>query len=317
MYEPPRTPWEESREPQRYLGLSAAVFDSLVIGVLAIVAIGVWIFVFHAWLPNDAEKLDPRVALGLKDDEPELAAVFLKEGGPDLKEVFATSGGSFTNDVRSFRGEAQIAMTAGGSDMTMQMEYGFVAPGKMHIQTDAPFGRTEMLMDLPNIYLRPEGKGWYLMTGDALGLNTQALQRLIEQRGVMDYSSQAAALDGLTQLSDARIDEESYFHYQGQIEFSEALNDLPAGLVDPAVISQVAAASGPITVETWLDKETALPRRVTIDMDLAIEGNAMSMDLQMDFLDYNEPVDIPAVPVDARPITELNVADLTQVAVAA
>jgi hypothetical protein len=305
MYEPPRDPWREPKEPQRYMGMSAPAFDALVLGVLACIAIAVWVFVFGAWMPSGSDKLDPLVKVGLRDDAP-VAAVFQASGG-DLKQVFSASSRSFSEEVTSFRGEADVYISCGGIDFSVDMDYAFEAPGRMYMNMGLPFGRSEVLMELPNFYVRPQGHDWYVVTGDAAGINPQAFQALIDQRGVVDYSAQAALLDGLTQLPDAVIEGESFFRYRGQMEFTKALEQLPPGLVDPSLVEQLARASGPIQVDTWLDKETTLPRRVSVEMDLTVEGIRTAMKLRMDFVDYNQPMNIPEAPAEARPITELKV----------
>jgi outer membrane lipoprotein-sorting protein len=311
MYEPPRR-WDANQ--QRYLGMTAPVFDALIIGSILVVLVVVWILAFRAWIPAAA---DPRGILGMKGEGSAIAEVFEGGANADLKKVFSASAASFNEDVESFRGDAQVAVSVdGGAPTTIDMRYSFGADGRMYMQMDMPSGHAEMLMDLPNMYLRPSGQDWYLMTAEALGINPQAYQSLSKRRGLVDYSAQAGLMNTVIQLPSEEIDGEEYFHYGGKVEFTQALNDLPPGLLDPALLAQAAQTSGPIRIETWLDKETALPRRMTVEVDVSMETTNVSVDMRMDFLDYSEPAYIPDTPTDAKPITELNVADLRLAAAA-
>jgi hypothetical protein len=291
--------------------MTAPVFDAVVLGSLAVVAILIWVVAFGARLPGGTGSVDPLAAVGLRDSGPGLAEVFKEGGNTDLHKVFAASAASFREEVKSFRGDSEVAISVTGREstrMNLGMRFAFEAPGRMYMQLDAPAGHNEILMNVPNVYVRPDGREWYLLTVEGLGLSPDALQRLLEQRGVVDYAAQAGVVNGLIQLPDEEIDGETFFHYGGQLDFAQALNGLPPGFLDPTILNQVAAAGGPIRVETWLDKETALPRRMTIDIEMSLEGTLTSMVMRMDFLDYNRPVYIPDAPVDARPITDLNVA---------
>jgi len=107
-------------------------------------------------------------------------------------------------------------------------------------------------------------------------------------------------------LPDQVVDGVTYLHYEGTLDWAEALEDIPEGMYDPGVMEQVEDVLQPVATEFWLDKETYLPHRTDIEMTFNVEGTDFSMDMSMEYSHYNEPVDIPEPPVGPTPFDSGN-----------
>ncbi len=206
-------------------------------------------------------------------------------------------------EVESFRGTYQMAMTSGGFTMEMAGDFLFQAPYSMYMTMDFLGQTMEMLMILPDMYVNVPDEGWYVVdTADAAGIDWDVYTKWLEQQGPLDYSSMAKQLEHLTQLPDDTIDGVPYLHYQGDLDFADAMEEIPEGLMDPAVLDAAAGAVDAINVEVWLHKDTYLPLRYVMSIDYSsLAGSPpFSMTMSMRYFDYNEPVDIPEPPADAK-----------------
>jgi hypothetical protein len=212
-----------------------------------------------------------------------------------------------SRQIESSRGTFQAKFWMGGSSLGMTGAYVFQAPDKMYMTIDM-FGQTEeLLLLLPDFYIRIPNQGWFVVNGTAAGINWNAFKKYVEQRGPVDYSALTQQLQDLTQLPDEVLDGVPYLHYRGQLDMSKAINDLPSGLIDPSVLARVSGTLKPIDVEVWLDKKTYLPHRTDMNMQFSASADTPSISMQMSMLSegFNEPVSIPAPPADAKPISSL------------
>lgn len=131
-------------------------------------------------------------------------------------------------EVESFRGTYEMAMTSGGFTMEMAGDYLFEAPHTMYMTMDFLGQTMEMLMILPDMYVKVPGEGWYIVDAtDAAGIDWDVYTQWLDQQGPLDYSSMARQLEDLTQLPDDTIDGVPYLHYRGDLDFADAMEEIP------------------------------------------------------------------------------------------
>jgi len=193
-------------------------------------------------------------------------------------------------------------MTVADLSIDMEGDFVFRSPDSMYMTMEVMGESVEALMVLPDMYVRVPSEGWYVVTAESMGINSDVYREYVENRGAVDYRGITEQLDGLTQLPDETLEGVAYLHYEGTMDLAEAMEDVPEGLYDPEMLEQVEGVLQPVSVEVWLDRETYLPRRTDIEMTFDVEGSAFSMEMSMEFSGYNEPVTIPEPPADARPL---------------
>jgi len=221
-------------------------------------------------------------------------------------DALAASADHFSQDVSSMTGKFTMKFSSGGSSEEMQGNYSFQSPDHMHMTMEFLGNKLEMLMLPPDFYLYLPQGGWYKIDSNGLGINFDALKKYAASRGPMDYSAIAKQIKGISQLPDEEIDGKSYFHYGGDVDFSTLADQLPSGVVDPSALETAKQAIGTVRTDTWVDKDSYLPRRFNMGFDFNSNGGAdFRMDMSMDVLQYNLPVDIPAAPSNAHSLSEL------------
>jgi hypothetical protein len=319
--------WTREPTQPRYLGLTAAQFDIAVLGLIAATVLSVWLFVFHGTTtareflglePSSPITVTAPPESSVTDTQPmadpaaaPVAAAPPAEAVPPPdaapapvlspeQELLMASAQSLAG-VRSFRGRFQMSMTANGESANAGGDILFQAPDQMHMTMNISGQTFEVLAQLPNMYLRVPHQGWYVLNGEALGFSASSLNDYINNRGLFNYGSQAQAFSGVTQLPDEEIDGALYLHYQAILEFEDFAGALPSDVFDPSLSADLHTVSGPIRVDLWLDRETKLPRRHAVTMELEANGQAVSMEMRMAINEYNGEVTIPAAPTDARP----------------
>lgn len=143
---------------------------------------------------------------------------------------------------------------------------------------------------------------------ELVGIDAEALGQYRENKGIVDLDGLAAILDELEELPNEDIGGETYAHYRGRYDVAELLRDPEAaGLLNSYGQEAAEGTTGTSDVDMWIDGESLLPRRVVVAMDMfnPTVGQDVKMTMTMDFLTYNEDVDIPEVPTDARDFSEL------------
>jgi hypothetical protein len=331
--------WTPHANEPRFFGLTAAQFDVAVLGLIVTTALSVWLFVFNGtttareFLGLDQSPptaiVAPPSALATPQPVAEPAAAPAAEVAPPAEaalpveaapaappaavlspeqQVVLASAEALAG-VQSFRGRFQVSMTADGQSVNSGGDIVFQAPDGMHMTMNMGGQTFEMLALLPNMYIRVPHQGWYVLSGEALGFSPASLNGYIENRGLFDYEAQAHALAGIVQLPDEEIDGAPYLHYRANHDFQALRPALPSDLFNPSVNAQLQSVTGPVQVDLWLDKETKLPRRHTVMMELQAGGQTITMDMRMAISEYNGDVAIPEAPADARPFDALLEAD--------
>jgi hypothetical protein len=214
--------------------------------------------------------------------------------------VLATSSERFTGEVQTFQGTFEMDMRFGDSHMGTKGDFAFRSPDTMYMTMNIMGETMEYLMVVPDMYMRLPDQGWCVMSGETMGINREALRAYLENRGPVDYAGAVPQLKNVTQLPDETLDGRTYVHYKGTLDLAQAMEEIPQGIYDPALMEQARDFFEPMDVELWLDKDTYLPHRMNEKMTFNVQGSSMSMDMSMEFSGFNEPVSIPEPPQDAE-----------------
>jgi len=221
-------------------------------------------------------------------------------------EALAASADKFSQDASSMSGTFTMNFSGNGSSVEMKGDYSFEAPDRFYMTMDVLGNKLEMLMIPPDFYLYFPERGWYQIDTNAFGVNFDALKKYADSRGPIDYSSIAKQIKGISQLPDEEIGGKPYLHYGGNVDFNSLADQLPEGVVDSGALDVAKDAVDTVRTEVWVDKDTYLPRRFNMGFDFNPNaGQGFTMEMRMDILQYNAPVDIPAAPSNAQPLSEL------------
>ena len=161
-----------------------------------------------------------------------------------------------------------------------------------HYKYDGPHaGFTEELVIQKTSYLRADDGQWYVVSPDreeAPGYEPRGAG--VEQ--AHDYYQEIVeTLEDPVLIEDGVIDSEDFFRY-------EATFEIPRSGIDFVSREGVRTNTGSATL--WLHKDTYLPRKV--ELQAVVDG--MSFDSTISFVDYDLPVLLPDVPLDALPFRD-------------
>lgn len=210
------------------------------------------------------------------------------------------SAASYETQVQSFEGTMSIGFTIGGEEFATEGELKYVAPDRAYVSMDIPtLGMMEVLLDGEDIYFGIDGE-WYTGDYSAFGIDLDEFRKYAEDRGPIDYASALEGLTDVVKLSDQEIDGKMYWHYSASLDMAALSEELPSDVIDPSLVDQAADALDGTTMDIYIDPETLLPRRYTMDMSMNFGGEEFGMTMAMDFLRYNQDVDMPDAPSDAR-----------------
>lgn len=215
-------------------------------------------------------------------------------------EAMDASAVSYQTQTQSFEGTMSISFGAGGEEFSTSGDMKYEAPNKVYLSMDIPaMGQMEVLLNAPDMYFGIDGK-WYKGDTSALGINLEEFQKYAQDRGPVDYANALKGLKNLVKLSDEEIDGKAYWHYQGALDLNALSEELPADVIDPSLVADAADALSSTSMDIYVDPETLLPRRynMTVTMDFGTEPFTMNM--RMDFVKFNEDVDMPDVPTDVK-----------------
>jgi outer membrane lipoprotein-sorting protein len=209
------------------------------------------------------------------------------------------SAQKFTTDVRSFDGTMSVNATAAGQSFDINGSMKYREPGQIYAEMSADeLGDFAMLFEPPSMYVKMDGT-WYTADTSSFGIDFGGLEQYVKDRGPVNYADALKGLKDLIRLDDEEIDGHTYWHFSGSVDMSQLTNELPSGIIDPSMLQQAAKAIQSTKMDIYLDPATTLPRRYKMTMAMNILDFPMSVGMQMDFLHYNQDVDIPDIPSDA------------------
>jgi hypothetical protein len=194
-------------------------------------------------------------------------------------EAMEASADSFQSEVHSFEATMTIGFGAGDEEFSTTGEMKYEAPDSAYLKMDIPdLGAFEVLFVNPDFYFKMDDE-WYTGDASALGIDVSEFEKYAQDHGPVDYAEALEGLKDLVRLSDEEIDGKMYWHYSGVLDLGALADELPDDVIDPETIDQA---------EEFLD-------------DMQMDVYAFTMNMAMDFEKYNEDVDMPEVPTDAKP----------------
>ncbi|MBI5285592.1 MAG: hypothetical protein HY874_10905 [Chloroflexi bacterium] len=204
----------------------------------------------------------------------------------------------------SFAATFHADVEVNGNPVSEDGRMAFRADGTFYLQINVADQSIEVLVDLPEAYINVPGQGWYSM-GEEL-LNGSAYAEYAKNRGLIDYASMVDSMKEPVQGADEPIDGKDHLHYSGAIDFTDAIDKIPEDVFKPGVTDLTRQLVGqPGRGEVWINPDTGLPRRLKVDMTVNFGGSVIPTSMVIDYVSWNEPVDIPALPQDAKPYSEL------------
>jgi hypothetical protein len=210
------------------------------------------------------------------------------------------SAESYRQQVQSFEGTMTIGFGADGDQLETAGDIKYVAPDQAYVSMDIPaYGDLEVLVSGEDIYFAKDGE-WRSGNFSAFGIDLEEFRQYAEDRGPVDYADALDGLVDLTKVQDEQIDGKTYSHYIGSIDLASLSEEVPEGAVDPSVLEYLTGASTGASMDIYVDSVTLLPRRYTMGMSTNFGEASFTMRMQMDFLKYNEDVDMPEPPADAE-----------------
>jgi hypothetical protein len=210
------------------------------------------------------------------------------------------SAASYQAEVQSFEGTMSIGFGVGGEDFSTDGELKFESPDKAYVSMDIPtLGDMEVLLNDNDIYFGLDGE-WYTGDTSLLGINLEEFRKYAEDQGPVNYVDALEGLTDIVKLSDETIDGETYWHYHAALDLDALADEIPSDVIDPGLIDQAADALSGTSMDIYIDPETLLPRRYTMELTMEFAQEEFTMTMAMDFLEYNGDVDMPDAPTDAK-----------------
>ncbi len=235
-------------------------------------------------------------------------------------DVLGASASAFEQDVTSLRAAMEFSIDAGGFAMAGSADFAYQAPDKMHMTMElsgsggdemmadlGELGNMEMLLLGQEIYMNTPFTGWVVMSMDDLGVDAEQFQTMLADHSPVDYQAMIDQMGGQVEdLGQESLDGGSYNHYRVSMDMADIMNALSEAFgADSGITTQGLFGSSPITMDIWVDPDTFLPYKMTMNGTFEAGAEAMAFDMTVRFLEYNGAVSIPAPPADAQPAGSL------------
>jgi outer membrane lipoprotein-sorting protein len=236
-------------------------------------------------------------------------------------EALGLSAESLEQDVESMRAEMMIDMESNDFSMRMSGELAFELPDKMYMVMEidgdlgdladegldidpSDFGDIEMLVLGDVAYMKMPLFGWVTMPADEADVDFGDIDSLTSgdfMIGYGDIVDEVAAYLGIEDLGEESIDGGTYQHYRVTIDADEAMDTFANTFAgdEQLFADGDVNVDGAMTMDIWVDADTYLPHMVTADGSFSDGSEEMTMNMVMEFFDYNQPIDFPDPPADA------------------
>jgi outer membrane lipoprotein-sorting protein len=241
------------------------------------------------------------VACGSGDKQPAATPSTAASSGHEADAL--TRSSASVSSASSFSAEFHATIRNGVKTLPESGTLAFQAPSSVDFKMSVLGDDIEVLAVPPDEYMKVGGE-WYDL-GDAV-INRDAYAAYAKNRGPVDYAGILSTLKHPQQLPDATIDGVTYEHYSGTFNISDELDKIPQDVFKPGVADLTKGLLDQDgQIEVWIDGATGLPRRFVMDMTIDIRGSTFSSRTTMDYTTWNERVDIPPAPTNAKPYSDL------------
>ena len=230
--------------------------------------------------------------------------------------VLAASAAEFEQEVRSVRADFTFDMDAPGFDLGATGEIAFQAPDGLHMTMEmsgggesgfnlGDIGAFEIIALGENVYMNTSFTGWVQMSLDDLGADAESIRKALSGNAPFDYRSLIDSIGGeIEDLGEA----DGQQHYRVTVDLADVIGALTDSLGSNASDGSdglPTGLNGPIVMDIWMDRSTLLPQRFEADGEFDMDGESLGFAMQMTFSNYNESIDLPEPPSDAKSLSEL------------
>lgn len=219
----------------------------------------------------------------------------VQSAGPSPEEVVSASGENFSK-IGSLR--ARISVESESLAGTIESEVGYQSDNvsfSRTVYTDSALGPDdfgEMLFVSADLYFRTVRGDWFVLSPWDQGTRPGELG-FDGPQPLFHYVDFLDDLYNIDRLPDETIDGEDYLRYSGEIDL---INLASLGLSDGS------SNEGSAHADFWLSDESYLPYRVQIGASFAGSG---SIDVMIEFFEFDSPITLPERPANAHPIRDL------------
>ncbi len=237
-------------------------------------------------------------------------------------EALAASADRFQREVGSVNAEFTFEMESSLFSMSADGKFMYSAPDQLYMTMEmgggdgtidfGEIGAFEMLLRDGKFYMYTPFTEWLVMSPEDMGEEAASFQDLLNGHSPFDYQTLVDSIGGNVEVvGEQKMDGGTYQHLRVTADMADVLASLSDSLgstgdafgVDSGL--SLDELSGPIVMDVWVDAETLLPHKLSADGTIGFGEQETSMVIEFTFLSYNEVVQIPAAPEDAKDFGQL------------
>lgn len=181
-------------------------------------------------------------------------------------------------------------------------------PDRMYMVMEHQGESLEILAVMPDMFVRYQNADWARIDIPAPSVDPETFVEYHEDRGIIDLDYLAGYIEDNQRLADDAIDGRTFEHYWGGFDYADVISGIDEEVILSCPgLASLANSTGDVRVEAWIDPETRLPRRLTVDMDINVPAlnNYIGIKTTTEFLEYNGPVSIPEPPAAAPLLSDV------------
>lgn len=224
----------------------------------------------------------------------------------------------FEEDVHSVNARLSFNVVVSGFSLGANGFFLFESPDQMYMNLKLTgdmsafmggedIGPMEILLRDGTMYMNTPFTGWVSSSLDDLGLGADSYKKLVEGHSPVDYRSLVKSIGGNIQdMGEETLDGRETQHYRVNIDIASLMGAVTNALGSTSGESVFggASATGTMYGDIWVENESQLPYRMTADGTFSVLTESATMTMTVDFLEYNQPVNIPDAPEGAKSFTD-------------
>ncbi len=157
----------------------------------------------------------------------------------------------------------------------------------------------ELLYVPEDMYFHTRDGEWFVQSPWSQGTRPEEIPAGGIGAYLLDYDVITGAMRGVPKLSDDAAADMALIHLAAPAD----LIDLAAG--DDETIELLDDADGSAEIELWISSDSELPFALEVRTDIELEHVGVVTTAQYEFVSYNQPIEIPERPAEARPYRDL------------
>jgi len=235
-------------------------------------------------------------------------------------EALGNSADRFSSDVQTGNADFTFNVSAGGFKISASGDFAFKQPDQMHMNMKldsgglldfGALGNIEMLVSGGQVYMNTASTGWLVLNFDDLGPEGAQFKDMLSGHSPVDYKSLIDGLGDVQNLGDEQIGGHTYTHLRVNADLKDVMKAV-ADTLGGSASDLPTEAAAPLTMDIWVDPATLLPGKVVAQGQFDLKdlgggsgvGGPLSLEMVINFRDYNGAVNIPAPPANAQPFKD-------------